>query len=582
MYLENIHTPRDLTRLNESELNELATEIRAAILKKVSSCGGHLASNLGIVEATLALHTVFSSPHDKLIFDVSHQTYAHKMLTGRKDAFLETEHFGDVSGFMSVAESDHDPFTIGHTSTSISLACGMALGRNASCEKYHIVAVIGDGALSGGEALEGLNFGATLNSPFIVVVNDNNQSIASNIGSLYTNLQELRETNGKSKHNFFELLGYQYLFVKDGHNIAALIESFEKAKQATRPIVVHIVTKKGHGLPAATKKPELFHSVKPFSLNKPDDCEYAVDAFGTYFADLALAQMQIDHNFFVITSATPLPLGFTPKKRELAGTQFIDVGIAEQSAVAITAGLAKSKARAVYGVQSTFLQRAYDQLAQELALDSLPATLVVFNASIYATHDKTHQGKLDIPILSNIPNFVYLAPATMEQFKSAFTWANKQTKHPVAIKMPGIWIETKKSFVWDWDRLNKYQVVKRGTKVALLGLGTFFSLAEKVTDVLATQNIQASLINPLYASGVDENLLDELAQNTDLFVTLEDGIVEGGWGQKVAVYLAKQHKQCLTFGLTKKYRDRYVIEDELEREGLTIPHVLRAIKDALL
>lgn len=581
MYLEKIHSPQDLAPLDASALNALAEEMRLAIIDKVATQGGHLGSNLGIVEATIALHKVFSSPHDKLIFDVSHQTYAHKMLTGRSAAFVASEHFGDVSGFMSAPESEHDPFTIGHTSTSISLACGMALARDSAHKDYQVVAIIGDGALSGGEALEGLNFASTLKAPLVIVINDNNQSIAPNVGSLYAHLAELRRTQGKSEKNIFKLLNYEYEFVPDGHNIDALVSAFARAKDAKRPVVVHIVTTKGKGLPAAEAHQELFHSMKPFDVDKANACDYTPDAFGELFATCSLELAAERQDFFVITSATPLVLGCTPDVRERLGTSYIDVGIAEQSAVALAAGIAKSGASAVYGVQSTFLQRAYDQLAQEVALDSLPATVVVFGASIYATHDKTHQGRLDIPMLTNIPNIVYLAPATAEQFQSAYRWATEQNTYPVGIKMPGILVKTGAPFHKDWDKLNQYQLVQRGSRVALLGLGTFFSLAEEVAARLQEKGVLPTVINPLYASGIDTALLDELMADTQVFVTLEDGILEGGWGQKVAAYLAKHGKTCLTFGLSKAYRNRYVVSEELLRENLDATHIVACITDAL-
>lgn len=582
MVLETISSPRDIKHVTDAELSTLAAEIRQAILAKVSARGGHLGSNLGIVEATIALHKTFDSPHDKFIFDVSHQTYAHKILTGRKEAFVAREHYGDVSGFMSPDESAHDPFTIGHTSTSISLAAGMALGRDAAGENYNVVAIIGDGALSGGEALEGLNFAATLTTPLVILLNDNNQSIAPNVGSLYANLAELRKTRGRAQSNFFTLLGFDYLFVEDGHNIASLCAALEQAKAASRPVVVHIVTEKGHGFLPATKRQELFHSVKPFSLEDAEHCPYAVDEAGALFSRVAIEQHKVDPRFFVITSATPLPLGFTPDARAQMGTHFIDVGIAEQTAVATAAGLTKAGAHAVYGVQSTFLQRAYDQVAQELALDSIPATIVTFTASVYCTHDKTHQGRLDISLLANIPNVVYLAPATVEQFESAFSWAVSQSERPVGIKMPGVLRRAGEPFEWNWDALNTYQVVQRGTRVAILGLGTFCELARETAAHLAEKHqLVPTVINPLYASGVDTELLDELGNDTELFVTLEDGIVEGGWGQKVASYLASKGKRCVVKGLSKEYRPRYQVEEELLREGLTPEQVARKIVEAL-
>ena len=573
--LNTIASPADLQDLSEPDLARVADEIRALIIQRCARVGGHLGSNLGVVEATLALHRVFSSPRDKLIFDVSHQTYAHKILTGRADTFKHPN-LTAASSFMSSQESEHDPFTLGHTSTSVSLAAGLALARDAQHEDYRVVAIIGDGALSGGEALEGLNFAATLKSNLIIVINDNNNSIAANVGGLYQNLAELRAHKGAVSQNLFELLGFEYRFVEHGNDLGELEQAFAEVRECNHPVVVHIVTQKGCGYEPAETHPEQFHSIPPFSESDPESAPWATPAYGPLFADWMLKQFSQDNASFVINAATPAAVGFTPDKRALAGKHFIDVGIAEQTATSLAAGMARAGARPTLAIQATFLQRAYDQLAQEIALDSSPATLVVFNSSIYDAHDMTHQGRLDIPMLSSIPGFVYLAPYSQEEFFSALAWAQQQTDHPVGIKVPGgDPVSCGPSHIC-WDNIGEYDVVELRSKVAILGLGTFLELAREVADECG-----ATLINPLYASSVDEELLTTLASSHDVFVTIEDGYLAGGFGEKVAAYLAGLGKKCLCYGIASEFRNRYIVEDELKRNRLTKGQILSDIQSVL-
>lgn len=584
MYLEHISGPADVKKLSLTEMTALCGEIRTALIEKLSRHGGHCGPNFGFVEATVALHYVFDSPKDKMVFDVSHQTYPHKMLTGRAEAFLDPAHYDDVSGYSNPHESEHDHFTIGHTSTSVSLACGLAKARDLRGESGNVIAVIGDGSLSGGEALEALDYAAELGGNLIIIVNDNDMSIAENHGGIYGNLRLLRETGGKAECNLFRAMGLDYRFVADGNDLSAMIEALRVVKDAKKPVVLHIVTEKGKGFAPAEQHKEDWHWCMPF------DRETGKQLFATegeswesITTDFMLERMKRDPAVCMITSGTPTVLGFTEDKRRLAGRQFIDVGIAEENAVALASGIAAAGGKPVYGVYSTFIQRTYDQLSQDLCINNSPATIIVAWGSVYGMNDVTHLGLYDIPMMSNIPNLVYLAPTSREEYLAMLDWSIDQTDHPVAIRMPGgPLISTGEAVKPDFSRLNEYQVAHRGAKVALLGLGSFFSLAQQAAALLKTQTgIDATVINPRFITGLDEKLLRELTADHDVVVTLEDGQLDGGFGEKIARFYGASAVKVLNFGLKKEFLDRYDLEQVLRDNHLTPEQLAHDIRNVL-
>lgn len=585
MYLEKINQPSDVRKLNNKELNELAAEMRVALLNKLSVHGGHCGPNFGMVEAIIALHYVFNSPVDKMVFDVSHQSYCHKMLTGRKDAFLYEEHYDDVSGYSDPDESEHDFFTIGHTSTSISLACGLAKGRDLKGDKENIIAVIGDGSLSGGEALEGLDYAPELNSNLIIVVNDNDMSIAENHGGMYRNLKLLRDTDGQAECNLFKAMGLDYVFVKDGNDIDQLIQAFTKVKDSTEPVVVHICTQKGKGYAPAEKNKEMWHWCMPFN-KETGESSFSFDGedYASITVDYLLKKMKEDQTVVGITSATPAVFGFSEENRKKAGSQFIDVGIAEEHAVAMASGIAANGGKPVYGVYSTFLQRTYDQLSQDLCVNNNAATIIVYAASVYGMNDVTHLGIYDIPMISNIPNLVYLAPTNKEEYIAMLEWSIEQNEHPVAIRVPGGALEvTGKEITKDFSILNKYDVTKKGSDVAILALGTFYQLGEEVAKKIAElTNTEPTLINPIYVTGTDDKLLEELKKDHKLVITLEDGILDGGFGEKIARFYGTSDLKVLNNGLKKEFLDRYDANEVLKENRLTeeqiVEDVLKELK----
>lgn len=584
MYLEHISGPADVKKLSLAEMTALCGEIRTALIEKLSRHGGHCGPNFGFVEATVALHYVFDSPKDKMVFDVSHQTYPHKMLTGRAEAFLDPAHYDDVSGYSNPHESEHDHFTIGHTSTSVSLACGLAKARDLRGESGNVIAVIGDGSLSGGEALEALDYAAELDGNLIIIVNDNDMSIAENHGGIYGNLCLLRETGGKAECNLFRAMGLDYRFVADGNDLSAMIEALRAVKDAKKPVVLHIVTEKGKGFAPAEQHKEDWHWCMPFDreTGKPLMSTEG-ESWESITTDFMLERMKRDPAVCMITSGTPTVLGFTEEKRRLAGRQFIDVGIAEENAVALASGIAAAGGKPVYGVYSTFIQRTYDQLSQDLCINNSPATIIVAWGSVYGMNDVTHLGLYDIPMMSNIPNLVYLAPTSREEYLAMLDWSIDQTDHPVAIRMPGgPLISTGEAVKPDFSRLNEYQVAHRGAKVALLGLGSFFSLAQQAAALLKTQTgINATVINPRFITGLDEKLLRELTADHDVVVTLEDGQLDGGFGEKIARFYGTDAVKVLNFGLKKEFLDRYDPEQVLRDNHLTPEQLAHDIRNVL-
>ena len=578
MYIEKINGPEDVKKLNIEEMTALAEEMRHALLKRASIHGGHFGPNFGMVEAIIALHYVFESPKDKMVFDVSHQTYPHKMLTGRKDAYLYEEHYDDVTGYSCPQESEHDHFTIGHTSTSISLACGLAKARDLRGESSNVIAIIGDGSLSGVEALEGMDFAAELDSNMIIVVNDNDMSIAENHGGLYSNLKLLRETNGQAECNLFKAMGLDYVYVDHGNDLRELIGAFKQVKDSKKPVVVHINTLKGKGYKPAEEHKEEWHWHLPFDIETGKSHFPEVEDYSSVTCEYLIEKMKKDPTVVAITSGTPTILGFTQEKRKQAGRQFVDVGIAEETAVALASGIAKGGGKPVYGVYSSFIQRTYDQISQDLCIDGNPATIVVYTGSVFGMTDVTHLGLQDIPMLSNIPGLVYLAPTTKEEYLSMLDWSVEQKEMPVAIKLPGgDMISDGREVTKDWSQLNTYEVTEKGSKIALIGLGTFYSLALQTAEMLEKKGIHATVINPYYITGLDEGLLEKLKADHDTVVTLEDGILNGGFGEKIARFYGSSDMKVYNYGLKKEFLDRYDVNEVLKENHLTAEQIVNDV-----
>ena len=581
MYLEKINGPEDVKRFSKEELKLLAGEIRDALMNRLSKKGGHFGPNFGMIEATIALHYVFNSPKDKFVFDVSHQSYPHKMLTGRKDAYLYEEHFADVSGYTNPEESDHDFFNVGHTSTSVSLASGLAKARDLKGDKENIIAILGDGSLSGGEALEGVNFISELESNFILLFNDNDMSIAENHGGLYKNLKELRESNGKCECNLFKAMGLDYLYVNDGNDLEKLIDAFNKVKDIDHPVVVHINTQKGKGYKVAEDNKEQWHWCMPFDV-ETGKYNFVMNGedYGTMTCDFLMKKMKCDPTVTTIVAAVPTTIGFTEDKRKEAGSQFVDVGIAEEHAIAFASGIAKNGGKPVFATHSSFMQRTYDQLSQDLCINGNAATILVNTASIYGMNDVTHLGIYDIAMMSNIPNLVYLAPTNSEEYFAMLDWSIEQNQYPVAIRIPcngvihadGVKVDT------DYSILNKYQVNKEGSKIAILALGDFYNIGEEVAKAIEEKSaIAPTLINPRYITGLDVELLEKLKANHTKVITLEDGILDGGFGEKIARYFGPTDVKVYNYGFKKEFIDRYVVEDIMKENHLTPEQILEDI-----
>lgn len=578
MYIEKINGPEDVKKLNIEEMTALAEEMRHALLKRASIHGGHFGPNFGMVEAIIALHYVFESPKDKMVFDVSHQTYPHKMLTGRKDAYLYEEHYDDVTGYSCPQESEHDHFTVGHTSTSVSLACGLAKARDLRGESANVIAIIGDGSLSGGEALEGMDFAAELGSNMIIVVNDNDMSIAENHGGLYSNLKLLRETNGQAECNLFKAMGLDYVYVDHGNDLRELIGAFKQVKDSKKPVVVHINTLKGKGYKPAEEHKEEWHWHLPFDIETGKSHFPEVEDYSSVTCEYLIEKMKKDPTVVAITSGTPTILGFTQEKRKQAGRQFVDVGIAEETAVALASGIAKGGGKPVYGVYSSFIQRTYDQISQDLCIDGNPATIVVYTGSVFGMTDVTHLGLQDIPMLSNIPGLVYLAPTTKEEYLSMLDWSVEQKEMPVAIKLPGgDMISDGREVTKDWSQLNTYEVTEQGSKIALIGLGTFYFLALQTAEMLEKKGIHATVINPYYITGLDKGLLEKLKADHDTVVTLEDGILNGGFGEKIARFYGSSDMKVYNYGLKKEFLDRYDVNEVLKENHLTAEQIVNDV-----
>lgn len=575
--LDKVNTPKDLKTLSGDELVALCGEIREQMIVRLSATGGHVGSNLAIIEAVVALHYVFDSPIDKIVFDVSHQCYTHKLLTGRKAAYTDSAEFFSVSGFTNPDESEHDIFSVGHTSTAISLACGLAKGRDLKGETNNVIAVVGDGALSGGEAFEGLNNAAALGSNIIILINDNDMSIAENHGGLYQNLKLLRKTRGKAACNFFRALGYDYFFVCDGNDLNEMRNALAKVKGTEHPTVIHMCTVKGKGYRFAESDRENWHYMGPFDIGtgKPLREEVCASTYenltGKYLAD----KMSKDSLITVITAGTPKVVGFEEELRRQFPKQFVDVGIAEEHAVSMASGIAKNGGKPVFGLSSSFLQRAYDQLSQDLALNHSPAVILVFFAGI-SQGSQTHMGVFDIPIARNIPNLIYLAPTCKEEYFSMLEWSLDQREYPVMIRVPGIETVTRNAALLPgYAHPAKYEIVECGTMVAILALGKFFELGEKVSKKLEMEHgIRATLINPRYISDVDKDVLRVLPKyGHQVVVTLEDGVLDGGFGEKIAGFYGNSAVKVLNFGAWKEFVNDVGVEEQYIKYHLTVEQI---------
>ena len=581
MYIEKIQSPADLKGMDIATLNIVADETRRAVLNRVSKHGGHVGPNLGFVEATVALHYVFNAPEDKFVFDVSHQCYPHKVLTGRAAGFLgNVDDMNAISGYSSPAECpEYDNFEVGHTSTSISLATGLQKARDVKGTKENIIAIIGDGSLSGGEAFEGLDEASELGTGIIIVVNDNEMSIAENHGGIYKNLRALRESRGECEHNWFKAWGFEYKYLEEGNNIERLIEVFRSVKDTDRPTVVHIHTEKGHGYAPAVKNKEAWHWGMPFNLedgSRPvrnaDGTMPEVKPCETYpelFSDWMLSEMKKDKTLIAVTAGTPTAAGFTADKRKQAGSQHLDMGIAEEQAVAMISGMAKGGLRPVWSVYSTFIQRTYDQIAQDLCINSNPAVINVVGGGVNSMNDITHICLFDIPMLCSIPGLIYLAPTTCEEYFAMMRWAIQQDKKPIAIRVPsnGV-VHTTENVDEEYGYEAKYKVMHEGSKVAIIAAGSFYQKGENVVRLLADKGIDATLVNPRYLNEVDKNALEALKMNHKLVVTLEDGCKDGGFGERIASYYGTSDMKVLVCGVRKGLYDRYNVEQLLKDNRL--------------
>lgn len=581
MYIEKIKSPAFLKGLNLEELNIVADETRQAVLNRVSKHGGHVGPNLGFVEATVALHYVFDAPKDKLVFDVSHQCYPHKVLTGRASGFLgNVDDMNAISGYSSPAECpEYDNFEVGHTSTSISLATGLQKARDIKGTDENIIAIIGDGSLSGGEAFEGLDEASELGTGIIVIVNDNEMSIAENHGGIYKNLRALRESRGTCEHNWFKAWGFEYKYLEEGNNIEKLIEVFKSVKGTDKPTVIHIHTEKGHGYAPAVANKEAWHWGLPFNLEdgsrprKNDNGTMPQTApqedYGTLFSDWMLREMKQDKTLIAVTAGTPTAAGFTVDKRNEAGKQHIDIGIAEEQAAAMISGMAKGGLHPVWTVYSTFIQRTYDQIAQDLCINSNPAVINVVGGGVNSMNDITHICLFDIPMLCSIPGLIYLAPTTCEEYFAMLRWAIQQDQKPVAIRVPSnSVVHTSEPVDTEYGYEPKYKVIHKGKNVAIIAAGSFFQKGENVARLLTENGINATLINPRYLNDVDTDTLEGLKTDHQLVVTLEDGCKDGGFGERIASFYGLSDMKVLVGGIKKGLYDRFDVNKLLSDNNL--------------
>ena len=572
--LNKISGPQDLKKLSIAQMQQLAQEIRTLILEKDATEGGHLGPDLGIVEATIAYHYVFDAPKDKIVWDVSHQTYPHKMLTGRALAWLDPDHYEDVTPYSNPDESPYDYYAVGHTSTSIGLATGMAKARDLMGNHENIMALIGDGSMTGGLAYEGLNNAAIEKHNLVVVVNDNQMSIDENVGGLVTALKKLRDSNGETKENPFTAMGFDYRYVADGNDIKSMIEAFKAVKDVDHPILLHINTLKGKGYKPAIDEEEAHHWVMPFDLKTDKPLAPASEAptANSVALDVVSEEIEKGTNLMAINAAIPGVFGLDKIKNKYPD-HYTDVGIAEQESVAFAAGAAKEGAVPVLFENSTFLQRAFDQLSHDVAANDLPVVMMVAGGGISGT-SKTHLGIFDQVMISNLPNWIYLAPTNLAEEKAMMTWAIKQRKHPVAIKMPTKAVPENGDAQEDYSKIT-YQI-KPGKDVAVLTLGDMYAIfGEKVA-----QELNATLVNPVSANILDKDALDKLAKENKVIVTIEDNTLDGGFGEKVASYLGDKDVKVLNYGQKRVYTDQTPLKDILKENRMTVDQIVEDIKNA--
>ncbi len=585
MILDSINSPEDLKKHSVSELETIALEIREGLFNRLTKIGGHFGPNFGFVEATIALHYVFNSPKDKFVFDVSHQSYAHKMLTGRKAGYFDDSRFSEDSGYTNPDESEHDFFNIGHTSTSIALALGLAKGRDILGAKENVIAIIGDGSLSGGEAMEALSVaGSELNSNFIIVVNDNEMAIAENHGGIYKNLKTLRDSNGKAENNWFTSWGLDYVYEENGNDIASLIKVFEKVKDSNHPVVVHIHTQKGKGYELAEKNRESWHWTMPFdrSTGKAKFSFGNVESYFGMTSQYIVEKAKKDRDFVVVTPAMPMSAGLGPKEREMLGRQFIDTGIAEEAAVAVASGIAKRGAKPLLVTNMTFLQRAYDQISQDVCINKTPVTMLMNFSSFDGLTDVTHLGIFGLAAFTNIPNLVVLCPSSAEEYISMLDWSLEQRENPVLILIPGNNVSHRQADK-SYDALNRFKIEEQGKKVAVIALGDFFQKGQELAFAIKEKlGFTPTLINPRFASTLDKEILSGLEKEHQLVITLEDGILEGGFGQKIASFYGPSSMLVKNYGLEKKFYDRYDPAELLRECGMTTQQILEDIKKAIM
>lgn len=583
MYLEKINGPEDIKKLKKEQLQTLADETRNALINKISNVGGHSGPNLGVVELTIAMHYVFDSPKDKIVFDVSHQSYPHKILTGRKQAFMDSNHFGDVTGYTNPLESEHDLFTIGHTSTSVSLALGLAKGRDLKKTNENVIAIIGDGSLSGGEALEALDYAGEYKNNLIIIVNDNDQSIAENHGGIYKTLKELRENNGESNHNMFKAFGLEYKYLDDGHNIEKLIELFESIKGIDHPVVLHIHTIKGKGLAYAEANRELWHAGGPFNVEDGSSKGGGFNSDPTVFESLKQL-LDTNDKAVVLNAGTPKGLGFVKGVREeyVKRGQFIDVGIAEENAVAMSSGIAKNGGTAVFGTFAPFFQRTYDQISHDLCLNDNPATMLVLLSGVYGMNTNTHIALCDIQMFAHIPNLIYLAPTSKEEYQQMFKFATTQKEHPVAIRIPAVFTQSGIEDTTDYSIYNKNKVEIKGSKVAIFAVGVMLPMAlETAKKVKEETGLEITVVNPKFLTGLDEELLTQLKENHELVITLEDGELIGGYGQTIASFYGDMNIKVKNYAISKAFHTDFKADELLAENGMSVEQLTAYIKKSV-
>ena len=582
MYLEKINGPEDIKELKVEELQTLADETRDALINKISKAGGHKGPNLGMVEMTVALHYVFNSPIDKIVFDVSHQCYPHKILTGRKEAFLDEKHFKDVTGYTNPKESKHDMFIVGHTSTSISLALGLAEGRDLNNGNENIIAVIGDGSLSGGEALEALDYAGEYKNNLIIIVNDNDQSIAENHGGIYKTLRKLRETNGNCEDNIFKSFGLDYKYLENGHDTKKLVELFESVKNINHPVVLHIHTIKGKGLKYAETNREAWHAGGPFNVEDGSPKYVSNEKPDTTVFDSLKELLNTNQKAIVLNAGTPMGLGFTHGVREeyVERGQFVDVGIAEENMVAMSSGIAKNGGTVVFGTYAPFFQRTYDQMSHDLCLNDSPATMLVLSAGAYGMNSNTHIALCDIQMFAHIPNFIYLAPTSKEEYLQMFKFATTQKKHPVGIRIPVNFTETGIEDTTDYSIYNRNKVELRGTKVAIFAIGQMMKMAKSVAEKVKNElGLDITVINPRFLTGLDEQLLNSLKKDHELIITLEDGELMGGYGQNIASFYGTEKMKVKNYGISKAFHTDFDAEELLKENGMSVENIFNEIKE---